>query len=104
MGSETISENRPTMGSEDVFPSEPLTTRRSRESTPSGSSPDNIVASDDDQVYFSQDNPTGTKPKRHRACSSSSTTDGDIDVHQSQGPETSMKDSSSTEYVTQFQP
>ena len=86
--SETINKNRPTAGSEDMFPTEPLTTRRLRESTSSGSSPDDIVASDDGQVYLSQGNPTGTRAKRHRACSSSSTTDDDINVHQSQGPET----------------
>ena len=102
--SETITENRPTTGSEDMFPTEPLTTRGPRESTPSGSSPDNIVASDEDQVYLSQGNPIGPKPKRHKASSSSSTTDDDINVHQSQGPGTSMKDSSSTEYITQHHP
>ena len=51
--SETITENRPTTVSEDKIPTEALTTRRLRESTSSGSSPDDIVASDDDQVYLS---------------------------------------------------
>ena len=125
--SETITENIPTTGSEDMFPTEPFPTRRPRESTPPGLSPDNIVASDEDQVYLSQCNPIGPQPKRHKASSSSSTTDDDIsvpfpttrpreynssssktdddiNVHQSQGPGTSMKDSSSTEYITQHQP
>ena len=125
--SETITENIPTTGSEDMFPSEPFPTRRPRESTPPGLSPDNIVASDEDQVYLSQCNPIGPQPKRHKASSSSSTTDDDIsvpfpttrpreynssssktdddiNVHQSQGPGTSMKDSSSTEYITQHHP
>ena len=125
--SETITENIPTTGSEDMFPTEPFPTRRPRESTPPGLSPDNIVASDEDQVYLSQCNPIGPQPKRHKASSSSSTTDDDIsvpfpttrpreynssssktdddiNVHQSQGPGTSMKDSSSTEYITQHHP
>ena len=115
--SETITENIPTTGSEDMFPSEPFPTRRPRESTPPGLSPDNSVASDE----------ASPQPKRHKASSSSSTTDDDIsvpfpttrpreynsssrktdddiNVHQSQGPGTSMKDSSSTEYITQHHP
>ena len=110
-----------------MFPSEPFPTRRPRESTPPGLSPDNSVASDKDQVYLSQCNPIGPQPKRHKASSSSSTTDDDIsvplpttrpreynsssrktdddiNVHQSQGPGTSMKDSSSTEYITEHHP
>ena len=78
--SETITENIPTTGSEDMFPTEPFPTRRPRESTPPGLSPDNIVASDEDQVYLSQCNPIGPQPKRHKASSSSSTTDDDISV------------------------
>ena len=107
----------PTTGSEDMFPSEAITTRRPRESTPPSLSPDNSVASDE----------ASPQPKRHKASSSSSTTDDDIsvplpttrpreynsssrktdddiNVHQSQGPGTSMKDSSSTEYITEHHP
>ena len=130
----------PTTGSEDMFASEAFPTRRPRESTPPGLSPDNSVASDE----------ASPQPKRHKEYSSSSTTDDDIrvplpttrpreynssssttdddisvplpatrpreynsssrktdddiNVHQSQGPGTSMKDSSSTEYITEHHP
>ena len=110
----------PTTGSEDMFASEAITTRRPRESTPPSLSPDNSVASDE----------ASPQPKRHKEYSSSSTTDDDIrvhlpatrpreyssssttdddlsvplPVHESKGPGTSMKDSSSTEYITEHHP
>ena len=103
---ETITEHRPTtLASEDLFPTEALSARRLRDSPSSGTSTDDIVTSDDGQVHLSKGTLTCTRAKRLRACSSSSTTtddnfaSDDIHVHQSQVPETSMMNSSSTEYV-----
>ena len=69
-----------------------LPTTRPREYNSSSSTTD-----DDISVPF----PT-TRPREYN--SSSRKTDDDINVHQSQGPGTSMKDSSSTEYITQHHP